>query len=189
MRHNPASGAIIIMLRTLKMHGMAQAVGDLTEQGSPAFEAAVPILSQLLKAETADREVRSTAYQLKAARFPTYRDLAGFDFASSEVNEALLRQLHRCEFLEDATMSSWSAAPAQAKRTSPRRSASRPSSITASASGSSPPSNSSTPSNKRSFRANQARSPPGSPTPISSSSTSLATCRSAPPAGPCSSIC
>jgi DNA replication protein DnaC len=83
------------------MHGMAQAVGELTEQGSPAFEAALPILSQLLKAETADREVRSTAYQLKAARFPNYRDLAGFDFASSEVNEALARQLHRCEFLED----------------------------------------------------------------------------------------
>ena len=39
MRHNPAAGAIIIMLRTLKMHGMAQAVGELTEQGSPAFEA------------------------------------------------------------------------------------------------------------------------------------------------------
>jgi DNA replication protein DnaC len=102
MRHNPAAGAVVIMLRTLKMHGMAQAVGELTEQGSPAFEAAVPILSQLLKAETADREVRSTAYQLKAARFPNYRDLAGFDFASSEVNEALARQLHRCEFLEDA---------------------------------------------------------------------------------------
>ena len=99
MRHNPAAGAVVIMLRTLKMYGMAQAVGELTEQGSPAFEAAVPILSQLLKAETADREVRSTAYQLKAARFPNYRDLAGFDFASSEVNEALARH---CEFLEDA---------------------------------------------------------------------------------------
>src|ERR1700735_5038913 len=84
MRHNPAAGAVVIMLRTLKMHGMAQAVGELTEQGSPAFEGALPILSQLLKAETADREVRSTAYQLKAARFPNYRDLAGFDFASSE---------------------------------------------------------------------------------------------------------
>src|SRR5271157_2213499 len=188
MRHNPAAGAITIMLRSLKMHGMAQAVGELTEQGSPAFEAAVPILSQLLKAETADREVRSTAYQLKAARFPNYRDLAGFDFASSEVNEALARQLHRCEFLEDAH-NVVSAALAQAKRTSPRQSASRPSSITASASGSSPPSNSSTLSNKRSFRANPARSRRGSPTPISSSSTSLATCRSAPPAGPCSSIC
>jgi hypothetical protein len=67
MRHDPASGALIVMLRSLKMHGMAQAVGELTEQGSPAFEAAVPILSQLLKAEMAEREVRSTAYQLKAA--------------------------------------------------------------------------------------------------------------------------
>src|SRR6478609_874506 len=80
MRHNPAAG-VVIMLRSLKMHGMAQAVGELGEQGSPAFEAAVPILSQLLKAETADREVRSTAYQL---------------------NAALVRQLHRCEFMENA---------------------------------------------------------------------------------------
>ncbi len=96
MRHNPAAGAVVIMLRALKMQGMAQAAGELTEQGSPAFEGALPILSQLLKAETADREVRSTAYQLKAARFPNYRDLAGFDFASSEVNEALVRQLHSC---------------------------------------------------------------------------------------------
>ena len=87
---------------SLKMHGMAQAVGELTEQGSPAFEAAIPILSQLLKAETAEREVRSTAYQLKAARFPAYRDLNGFDFSSSEINEALVRQLHRCEFIDDA---------------------------------------------------------------------------------------
>jgi hypothetical protein len=47
------------MLRSLKMHGMAQAVTELMEQGSPAFEAAVPILSQLLKAELAEREVRS----------------------------------------------------------------------------------------------------------------------------------
>ncbi|HMN39195.1 MAG TPA: ATP-binding protein, partial [Hyphomicrobium sp.] len=39
MRHDPASGALIVMLRSLKMHGMAQAVGELTEQGSPAFEA------------------------------------------------------------------------------------------------------------------------------------------------------
>ena len=102
MRHDPASGALVIMLRSLKMHGMAHAVAELTEQRSPAFETAMPILSQLLKAETAEREVRSTAYQLKAARFPAYRDLAGFDFTTSEVNEALVRQLHRCEFLDDA---------------------------------------------------------------------------------------
>ena len=59
MRHDPASAAIVIMLRSLKMYGMAQAVADLTEQGAPAFESAVPMLSQLLKAEMAEREVRS----------------------------------------------------------------------------------------------------------------------------------
>ena len=63
MRHDPAGAALIIMLRSLKMPGMAQAVQDLHEQGSPAFEAAMPILSQLLKAEMAEREVRSTAYR------------------------------------------------------------------------------------------------------------------------------
>ena len=76
---------------------------------------------------------------------------------------------------------------ARARRISPPQSASRPSSITASASNSSPPSNSSTLSNKRSFRASQDRLRRDSPTPISSSSTNWATCRSAPPAGPCSS--
>ena len=33
MRHDPASAAIVIMLRSLKMHGMSQAVIDLIEQG------------------------------------------------------------------------------------------------------------------------------------------------------------
>jgi DNA replication protein DnaC len=102
MRHDPASGAVIIMLRSLKMYGMAQAVTDLMEQGAPAFDAAVPILSQLLKAELAEREVRSIAYHMKAARFPAYKDLSGFDFAASEINEATMRQLHKCEFMDAA---------------------------------------------------------------------------------------
>ena len=102
MRHDPAGAAIVIMLRSLKMPGMAQAVGDLIEQGAPAFDAAVPMLSQLLKAEMAEREVRSIAYHMKAARFPAYKDLSGFDFAASEINEALVRQLHRCEFMDAA---------------------------------------------------------------------------------------
>ena len=102
MRHDPAAGAIVIMLRSLKMYGMAQAVTDLIEQGAPAFEAAVPMLSQLLKAELAEREVRSIAYHMKSARFPAYKDLSGFDFAASEINEATVRTLHRCEFMDGA---------------------------------------------------------------------------------------
>ena len=102
MRHDPAGASIVIMLRSLKLYGMANAIEDLVAQGAPAFEAATPMLSQLLKAEIAEREVRSIAYHTKVARFPAYKDLTGFDFASSEINEATVRQLHRCEFIEAA---------------------------------------------------------------------------------------
>jgi DNA replication protein DnaC len=56
----------------------------------------------LLKAEMAEREVRSIAYHMKAARFPAYKDISGLDFAASEINEATVRQLHRCEFIDGA---------------------------------------------------------------------------------------
>jgi DNA replication protein DnaC len=102
MRHDPAGAAIVVMLRGLRMYGMAQATAELMEQGAPAFEAAIPILSQLLKAELSEREVRSIAYQTKTARFPAYKDLAGFDFSASEINEAMVRQLHRGEFIDRA---------------------------------------------------------------------------------------
>jgi len=94
--------AMITTLKSLKLFGMADTIGNLAEQGAPAYQQVVPILETLLKAEVAEREVRSINYQMKAARFPAYRDLAGFDFAQSSVDEALIRSLHRCEFLDDA---------------------------------------------------------------------------------------
>ncbi|KKL04157.1 hypothetical protein LCGC14_2618900 [marine sediment metagenome] len=39
---------------------------------------------------------------MKAARFPAYKDLSGFDFAVSEINETTVRQLHRGEFMDGA---------------------------------------------------------------------------------------
>ena len=94
--------AMVTSLKFLKLFGMAQAVAELAQQGAPAYQNAQVVLGDLLKAEMAEREVRSVAYQMKIARFPTYRDLAGFDFTQSPVNEALVRQLHQCEFLEQA---------------------------------------------------------------------------------------
>ena len=91
------------MFKSLKLWGMAQALDDLAGQDSPAYQAALPVLAGLLKAETAEREVRSLAYQMKVAKFPAYRDLNGFDFSCSEVDETLTKQLHRCDFLKSAT--------------------------------------------------------------------------------------
>ncbi len=94
--------SLLITLKQLKLYGMAQSIDELASQDSPAYSQAEPILRQLLKAEVAEREVRSIQYQMKVARFPAYRDLSGFDFNQSEVNEALILALHRCEFLEEA---------------------------------------------------------------------------------------
>lgn len=94
--------AMITTLKTLKLHGMADAVNTLAEQSSPTYQQAIPILEILLKAESSERDVRSMNYQMKAARFPAYRDLTGFGFTHSPVDESLVRSLHRCEFLEDA---------------------------------------------------------------------------------------
>jgi DNA replication protein DnaC len=93
---------MIASLKAIKMYGMAQAVDELAKQGSPAYQSAQVMLGTLLKAEMAEREVRSIAYQMKSSRFPVYRDLTSFDFSQSAANEALIRQLHRCEFMDQA---------------------------------------------------------------------------------------
>ncbi len=94
--------SLITTLKSLKLYGMADTINNLTTQGAPAFQQALPTLETLLKAEVAEREVRSINYQMNVAKFPAYRDLAGFDFAESQVDEALVRSLHRCEFIDDA---------------------------------------------------------------------------------------
>ena len=96
------NNAMIGQLKSLKLYGMAHALGDLAEQDSPAYQASTAILAHLLKAELAEREVRSVAYQLKSAKFPAYRDLSGFDFQQSVANEALIRQLCQGAFMDTA---------------------------------------------------------------------------------------
>jgi DNA replication protein DnaC len=94
--------SLVIALKSLKLHGLAQAVAELAAQQGPAFKQAERILGDLIKAEVAEREVRSVQYQLKSARFPAYRDLAGFRFEHSAVDVALVKTLHACEFIEQA---------------------------------------------------------------------------------------
>ena len=73
------------ILKSLKLFGMAHAIEELGNQNSPAFNQALPMLDSLIKAEVAEREVRSVNYQLRVAKFPVYRDLVGFDFSQSLV--------------------------------------------------------------------------------------------------------
>jgi DNA replication protein DnaC len=93
---------LIARLKALKLHGMAQCWPELMAKVRHSDLPPNVWMSELLAAETAEREVRSIAYQMTAAKFPAHRDLAGFDFAQSRVDEALIRRLHTGEFIEAA---------------------------------------------------------------------------------------
>ena len=94
--------AMVTTMKALKLFGMAQAIAELAEQRGPAFQKAQPLLNDLLNAEVAEREVRSINYPMKAAKFPAYRDLSGFTFADSAVDETRVKTVHSCAFIEDA---------------------------------------------------------------------------------------
>ena len=96
-----SADALVASLKSMKLHGMAGAVAELAAQGAPLFKQSGALLDQLIKAEVAEREVRSIHYQMNVARFPAHKDLTGFDFAESTVSEGQLKGLHRCEFLDE----------------------------------------------------------------------------------------
>ena len=90
-------------LKALRLNGMATAWADLTEQGGDTTLAASRwLVEHLLQAEDTDRAMRSIAHQMKSARFPMHRDLAGFNFAVSHVDQRLIQKLADLSFTEDA---------------------------------------------------------------------------------------
>lgn len=96
------SNETVAQLKALKLHGMASSWPEMLAQARHAEFDPQRFMEQLIAAERAEREVRSVAYQMAAARFPSHRDLAGFEFAQSRVDEALLRRLYTLEFLDAA---------------------------------------------------------------------------------------
>ena len=97
------TGDVQSQLKALRLNGMATAWADLTEQGGDTSLAAARwLVEHLLQAEDADRAMRSIAHQMKSARFPVHRDLAGFDFAVSQVDQTLIQKLADLAFTQDA---------------------------------------------------------------------------------------
>ena len=96
------SNDIAAALKSLSLHGMASAWPELLGMARLKAMDHEALLHQLIKAEGAHREVRSMAYQMRAARFPHHRDLAGFAFDQAQVDEALVRQLHEPRFIDSA---------------------------------------------------------------------------------------
>lgn len=94
---------VLAELKGLRLHGMAQAWTELEAQGEGmGLQTSRWLLEHLLRAEQVERHMRSVAHQLKSARFPLHRDLAGFDFEGAAVDETLVKQLADLSFTEQA---------------------------------------------------------------------------------------
>jgi DNA replication protein DnaC len=94
---------VLVELKSLRLHGMAGAWADLVEQGgNTGIETSRWLIEHLLQAEGTDRAMRSVSHQMKAARFPVHRDLAGFDFDVSPVDRKLVTTLVGTAFTDDA---------------------------------------------------------------------------------------
>ena len=80
-----------IELKELRLYGMAQAWDELTtRQGKSddvGVDAARWLIEHLLQAEHTQRAIGKVRHQMKAARFPLHRDLAGFDFEACRVDQ------------------------------------------------------------------------------------------------------
>jgi DNA replication protein DnaC len=89
-------------LKDLRLHGMANAWAELVAQGTASTESSKWLIEHLLRAENDDRGMRSIRHQMTSAKFPIHRDLAGFDFDSSKVDQNLVRQLATLSFTDTA---------------------------------------------------------------------------------------
>ncbi len=89
-----AETSLIDTLRTLKLHGMADTISDLSQSLRQGTLAPEKWLEELMKAEIADRKARSINYQMGAAKFPVARDIDHFDFSVSTVNKTQVMTLY-----------------------------------------------------------------------------------------------
>ena len=107
---------VTLDLKQLRLYGMAGAWADLAEQGSLAsLETSRWLIEHLLQAETTDRAMRSVRHQMGAAKFPVHRDLAGFDFAASQVDKSLVEQLGDLSFTDAAHNAAFIGGPGTGK--------------------------------------------------------------------------
>jgi DNA replication protein DnaC len=98
---------ITSQLKALKLHGMADSYAELKSQGATgsttaSMESSEWLIRHMVEAESTDRVIRSVNYQMHAARFPIHRNLTGFDFSQSKVDESLIGRLATMQFTDAA---------------------------------------------------------------------------------------
>jgi DNA replication protein DnaC len=91
------------LMNTLKLRGMASVYDEVMVTGRKARVIPEKIIIELLKAEAAERHLRSIRYRMGQAKLPTQKDLDTFDFSQASVDERQIRSLYEGQFIEQHT--------------------------------------------------------------------------------------
>lgn len=87
------------MMGTLKLAGMRHAYDEVMGDAVKRQHAPSRVVGDLLKAEINEKQARSIKYQMTIAKLPMAKDITGFDFTATPINEGLVRDLATGAFL------------------------------------------------------------------------------------------
>ncbi len=90
---------ILALMGELKFYGMRAAYDEVIAAGIKRQHEPPRIVGDLLKSEIAEKQARSIRYQMTVAKLPLAKDLDGFKFGGTPINEALVRDLANGGFL------------------------------------------------------------------------------------------
>jgi len=81
------------LMNELKLHGMKAAFDEIMATAIKRQHEPQRIIGDLLKAEISEKQARSMKYQLTIAKLPLAKDLDGFQFRGTPINETLVKDL------------------------------------------------------------------------------------------------
>lgn len=90
---------ILDLMIELKLAGMRHAYDEVIADGIKRQHPVQQIVGELLKAEIAEKHARSIKYQMTASKLPLAKEIDGFEFAGTPINEGLVRDLATGAFL------------------------------------------------------------------------------------------
>src|SRR6202167_5511992 len=90
---------VLDMMSGLKLYGMRSAYDETLATAIKRKHEPQRFVGELLKAEISEKQARSIKYQLTVAKLPLAKDVDGFAFKGTPINESLVRDLAGGDFI------------------------------------------------------------------------------------------
>src|SRR5271163_2610215 len=91
---------ILEAMTELKLYGMRASFDEIAGKGLARRDEIYPLLASLIRAERIHRQAKSISYRMRCAKFPVLKDIDGFGFAETPIDEGLVRELAVGTFLD-----------------------------------------------------------------------------------------